>query len=81
MKILIAGSSGFIGTELCVKLSKHDIYRLVRRKPKNEKEIYWDSKTYDLDPNKIDGFDAVIHLGGAGVADKIWTKKIQKNTP
>ncbi|MDD7985978.1 TIGR01777 family oxidoreductase [Lentisphaera marina] len=77
MKILVAGSSGFIGQALLVELSKqeHQVSRLVRRPTQSQEEIQWDPTSGKLDPKQIEGFDAIIHLGGAGVADKIWTKK------
>ena len=78
MKILIAGSSGFIGKALCHRLKQHDIFRLVRRTPANNKEIYWHPENYTINPKDIEGFAAIIHLGGAGVADKIWTDKYRK---
>jgi uncharacterized protein len=80
MKILVAGSSGFIGLALITELNKqaHQTFRLVRRKTQNPQEIQWDPNSGQLDPKSIEGFDAIIHLGGAGVADKIWTKKYKE---
>ena len=77
-KILIAGSSGLIGTQLSAFLDTggHDVWKLVRREIKpNSNEISWDPEKGELDAGKIEGFDAIIHLGGAGIGDKRWTKK------
>ena len=77
-KILIAGSSGMIGTQLVAFLDTggHDVWRLVRRETNlDSKEIKWDPEKNELDSDKIEGFDAIIHLGGAGIGDKRWTKK------
>ncbi|MED5486607.1 MAG: TIGR01777 family oxidoreductase [Candidatus Thermoplasmatota archaeon] len=77
-KILIAGSSGLIGTQLVAFLDTggHDVWRLVRRRIKDgEKEIFWNPDTGEIDPADIEGFDIVIHLGGAGIGDKRWSKK------
>ena len=65
-KILVAGSSGLIGTQLVAFLDTggHDVYRLVRRKVKDDNEIEWDPEKGLIDSSKIEGFDAVIHLGG-----------------
>ncbi|MBK00208.1 MAG: TIGR01777 family protein [Euryarchaeota archaeon] len=77
-KILVAGSSGMIGTQLVAFLDTggHDVWRLVRRETNlDSKEIKWDPEKNELDSDKIEGFDAIIHLGGAGIGDKRWTKK------
>jgi len=76
MKILIGGSSGLIGSALCQYLTKssYEVVRLVRREPATG-EIYWDPAEGMLDPEAIEGFDAVIHLGGAGIGDKRWSGK------
>ncbi len=77
-KILIAGSSGMIGTQLCAFLDTggHDVWRLVRREIDSESnEIFWDPENNLINAEEIEGFDAIIHLGGAGIGDKRWTKK------
>jgi len=80
-KILIAGSSGMIGTQLVAFLDTggHEIWRLVRRTVKlDSNEIYWDPLEGNINPDEIEGFDAIIHLGGAGIGDKRWTNKRKK---
>ena len=80
-RILIAGSSGMIGTQLVAFLDTgdHDVWRLVRRPVKdNAKELQWDPSTGELDGSILEGFDAIIHLGGAGIGDKRWSKKRKK---
>ena len=76
-KILVAGSSGLIGTQLVAFLDTggHDVYRLVRRKVKDDNEIEWDPEKGLIDSSKIEGFDAVIHLGGEGIGDRRWSTK------
>ena len=77
-KILIAGSSGMIGSQLVAFFDTggHDVWRLVRREIKpDSNEIKWDPDNDVLDSDSIEGFDAIIHLGGAGIGDKRWTKK------
>ena len=75
-KILIAGSSGLIGRQLIAFFDTvgHDVWRLVRKEPGNN-QIYWKPSEGEINPNDLEGFDAVIHLGGAGIGDKRWTKK------
>lgn len=49
--------------------------RLVRRPTVSSEEIYWNPATSEIDFEALAGVDAVIHLAGAGVGDKRWTKK------
>ena len=77
-KILVAGSSGLIGTQLVAFLDTggHDVWRLVRRPVKDgSKELSWKPDKGILNSDDIEGFDVIIHLGGAGIGDKRWNKK------
>ncbi len=75
MKVLVSGSTGLVGSELCEFLSQvgHEVHRLVRRKPRNESEIQWDPKKNTIDRNALEGFDAVINLAGENVFG-LWSK-------
>ena len=80
-RILVAGSSGMIGTQLVAFLDTggHDVWRLVRSPVKEgAKELQWDPSAGILDGSKLEGFDAIIHLGGEGIGDKRWSKKRKK---
>ena len=80
-KILVAGSSGLIGRQLVAFLDTggHDVWRLVRRTTKpGEKEIRWNPAEGKINPDELEGFDTIIHLGGAGIGDKRWSKKRMK---
>jgi uncharacterized protein (TIGR01777 family) len=70
MRILIAGSTGFLGERLVRHLrdSGHDVSRLVRRDPKDANEFRWDPAAGTLDRSTVEGADAVINLAGATVA-------------
>ena len=77
-KILVAGSSGLIGTQLVAFLDTggHDVWRLVRRPSKKGfKELSWNPDEGVIDSSEIEGFDVVIHLGGENIGDKRWSKK------
>jgi len=77
-KILVAGSSGMIGTQLVAFLDTggHEVWRLVRRSPKEgKKELFWDPDSGELNAEILEGFDSIIHLGGEGIGDKRWSKK------
>ncbi len=76
MKVLVSGSSGLVGSALCEFLTQsgHDVYHLVRRKPRNELEIQWSPEKNTIDRNALEGFDAVINLAGESVLG-VWTKQ------
>ena len=76
-RILLAGASGLIGKQLAAFLDTggHEIWRLVRRTPvAGQNEIEWDPSKGTIDNSAIEGFDIVIHLGGAGIGDRRCTK-------
>ena len=75
MKILITGSTGLIGTELCSFLSAngHRVLRMVRRTSAGTDEIAWDPSTGSLDSRALEGIDAAIHLAGENIAGGKWT--------
>ena len=51
------------------------LFRSVRRPTVSSEEIFWNPTTQEIDLAALEGVDAVIHLAGAGVGDKRWTKK------
>ena len=76
-RIAITGASGLIGTALVghLKSEGHTVQRLVRRKALSPDEVFWDPRSGDIDLAALEGVDAIIHLAGANVGDKRWTKK------
>jgi uncharacterized protein len=76
-RIAITGSSGLIGSALVgyLKSEGHTVQRLIRRKPIAPDEVQWDPAAGTIDLAPLEGVDAVIHLAGAGVGDKRWTRK------
>jgi uncharacterized protein (TIGR01777 family) len=77
--ILITGGSGLLGKQLTEELlSKgHTVSHLSRGKGKNPKvkTFLWDVDKGQIDEHCIDGVDTIIHLAGAGIADKRWTEE------
>ncbi|HEX5811866.1 MAG TPA: TIGR01777 family oxidoreductase [Pseudonocardia sp.] len=75
MRVVIAGSSGLIGTALVAHLREagHEVLRLVRRPPAAPDERGWDPPAGRVDPGTFDGVDAVIGLGGVGIGDRPWS--------
>jgi len=76
-RIAVTGASGLIGTALVgyLKSQGHTVQRLVRRAAVTSEEITWDPIAGTVDMEALAGVDAVIHLAGAGVSDRRWTKK------
>lgn len=79
--VLITGGTGMVGTSLTqLLLSKGYQVIILTRKPQDSKIpnlIYavWDIGKGYIDPLAIEKADTIVHLAGAGVADKRWSKK------
>jgi uncharacterized protein len=78
-QVLISGSSGMIGSSLLRTLSANSIHavKLVRKQTQPpEGSVTWDPSSQDPVGNlsRLNGFDAAVHLSGANVAGRRWTK-------
>jgi uncharacterized protein len=80
MRIVIGGSSGFIGTALVAGLraAGHEVVRLVRREPTRPDEVAWRPNQEGLDPKVLNDAHAAINLAGVGVGDHRWTVEFKK---
>ncbi|MCZ6616211.1 MAG: TIGR01777 family oxidoreductase [Thaumarchaeota archaeon] len=78
-KILITGSTGFIGSQLIPFLTAggHTVIPMFRSNGKDDKEdaIYWDPAEGTIDSSKLEGMDVVIHLSGASIANGRWSEE------
>jgi uncharacterized protein (TIGR01777 family) len=91
MRIFITGATGLIGRRLVVdRLERGDQVVVVSRNGRRAEELF----AAHVNPNvvvvpgnpaapgawqsKVDGCDAVIHLAGAGIADRRWTEAYKK---
>lgn len=75
---MITGASGLIGKRLTELLLQkgHQVSHLGRKKSNGLVPSYvWDVKRGTIDTNALKGIDTIIHLAGAGIADKPWTKE------
>ena len=79
MNILITGGTGLIGQHLTkILLNKgHKVSYLSRKKDSvPDVKIYlWDIEKGLIDDEALKNIDYIIHLAGAGIADKRWTDK------
>jgi uncharacterized protein (TIGR01777 family) len=78
MKILIAGSSGMIGSAVAAYLASrgHDVSRLVRQAPVAG-EVHWDPDAGNIDAAGLEGLDGVVHLASMPWPMR-WTPKAKK---
>jgi hypothetical protein len=81
MRILVSGSTGFVGTALIESLQRqnHTVARLTRpASTKNnaaaakEQTVEWDPIAGKFDAAAAEGSDALVHLAGASIADGRW---------
>jgi uncharacterized protein (TIGR01777 family) len=75
MRVAVTGASGLVGSALVRALRGRgdDVLRYVRRAAKAEDELAWDPASGPADAEALAGLDAVVHLAGAGIADRPWT--------
>jgi uncharacterized protein (TIGR01777 family) len=88
MKIVIAGGSGFIGSELIKKFLEQGIHVVLLTRNINSPKVKnydtfevvdWNGKSTGSWTEYIDGSDAVINLSGENVASKRWGEKQKAN--
>jgi uncharacterized protein (TIGR01777 family) len=77
MRVLISGGTGTIGAALTASLRADGVVvnHLVRKKEKaSPGEVTWTPTSAIVDIAAMEGYDAVVHLSGASVAQGRWTK-------
>lgn len=77
MRVVVAGSSGFLGSHLTGHLTAagHQVVRLVRRTPSSGAESQWDPYAGRVDPDVIEAADVVVNLAGSPTAGNPHSKK------
>ena len=83
--VLISGGTGLIGKKLTSHLIDRNYEVIILTRRKNESSAnpkisysFWDIKNEVIDAGVIRKADYIIHLAGAGVMDKKWTKEYRK---
>lgn len=83
--VLISGGTGLIGTNLTRHLiaKNYEVIILTRAKDKVSDKAqvsyaYWNTEKKEIDTDAVKKADYIIHLAGAGVMDKRWSKKFKK---
>ena len=85
-KVLITGASGLLGTRLTELLLKkgYSVNTLGRQTADNRPQknsvnhFVWEIDKGIIDAKAFEGVSAIIHLAGAGVADKHWSDERKK---
>ena len=81
-KVLITGGTGLIGSRLSglLKAKGYEVIILTRNNNfKNSHDsFHWNIQEYSIDDSAFKNIDHILHLAGAGVADKRWSKKRKK---
>ena len=81
-KVLITGGSGLIGRRLSFLLKSRGYeVRILSRSnnPKNSyKTFLWNVSEKYINESAFEGLNHIIHLAGAGIADKRWSEKRKK---
>lgn len=77
MKVLITGGSGLVGMALTKRLTSLNIPVIHLTRQKNSKAgvktYVWDYKRNYLEDGALNEVTHIIHLAGAGIAEKPWT--------
>ncbi len=79
LRVLVTGSSGFIGKALCGFLKSIGIEIVSLTRQKNKKDsIYWNPEACKANLPDFEGFDGVIHLAGESLSKGFWTENKKK---
>jgi len=74
--ILITGGTGMVGKHLQKKLCDANYaVRILTRTPNSATEFYWNIGSNEIDEKAFQDVSYIIHLAGAGIADKRWSQQ------
>lgn len=78
--ILITGGTGLVGTALTEHLEKkgYEVAYFSRSGVKGQKSFLWDPLKGEIDLEGLKWAQAIVHLAGAGVADRRWDPEYKK---
>ncbi len=73
--VLITGAGGLVANRLKTFLDDKYELRFLTRKASHSNEYEWNIRGKRIDVNALKGVNYIVHLAGAGIADKRWTKQ------
>ncbi len=73
--VLITGANGTVAKTLTKLLEKEYSLRFLTRKKQKNNEYEWKDKEGGIEMEALKDVQHIIHLAGAGIADKKWTKE------
>src|SRR5690606_14094188 len=76
--VLITGDTGMIGTHLTKALLEkgREVRHLSHSTGKGKVPTFrWDPKNGKIDDAALNGVTHIVHLAGAGISDKRWTRE------
>ncbi len=73
-KVLITGGTGLVGRHLVKKLQAQGMeVAVLSRNPTEAYEYQWDITKEYIDEKALENVTSIVHLAGAGIADKRWS--------
>lgn len=72
--VLITGANGMVAKRLRQLLLPRFNVRFLTRNPKKDDEFHWDLQKQIIDVHALIGVNHIIHLAGADISEKRWTK-------
>ncbi len=73
--ILITGANGLVAKELANFIGEKYEIRFLTRKKVSPDDFLWDIENNYIDIRALQNVKHIVHLAGAGIADKRWSKK------
>lgn len=79
MRIAVAGASGFVGAVVCAELrtAGHAVVTIGRGRGGLAPDIVWDPAARQLEPARLEGFDAIVNATGETIAQR-WTDQARR---
>ncbi|TVP57085.1 MAG: TIGR01777 family protein [Gemmatimonadales bacterium] len=80
LTVAVTGSSGMVGQPLVdlLRSGGHRVLRLRRGGAEGDDEVRWDPARGEIDAERLEGVDAVVHLAGEPIVGVRWTDDKRK---
>ena len=80
MRIAVSGASGLIGSRLVGAFDAEgdEVLKLVRRAPAAGDEVFWDPRAGEIDGERLEGLDVVVHLAGKPLDGQRWNPEVKR---